>query len=620
MLASDATVDRDGDIIEAKGWELDNYLKNPVVLWSHDYASVPLAACIKIVRTNDQLILTHKFPPEGMHKFADMVLHLYNEKVIRAGSVGFIPLKSKPIKNGKDGRAGKRFTRQELLEHSLCAIPSNPNALVQQALKARPCSHDMEQKIREELLQIGSKGPRIEELSAGITVAVPKSFNLVSDKSKNRKLIGATDMLTELFKKQLKIYGKLTDLAKAGKMDTVEYDSLQEKLAEVGIEIAKQEKIEKFNKQRQFPIDNPNLKVTDKNPAIEERMYFQDKEGKEYVAVNNKENLTDLDETVDGIGPGSAGKIIAAHVTGDFSKLNEAEMKQHAEGTGSAGGFMLPIPVSNRVIDLARNKAVVMKAGAYTMPIKVPELTLIKIASDPTAYWRKENAEITESEGSFEPVKIKVMVCGALIRVSLELLEDASNAGSTLEKMLSSALALEIDRVGLLGSGAGEPRGIDACENVNEISMGTNGAALTNYDPFLNAMEDVAENNGEATACIYAPRTHFSLGKLKEATTNAPLQPPALFEKLRKYYTNQIGVADTQGTASNCSKAFVGAFKNLCYAMRKNITIEASKAGGGSSGDDAFARMEVLIRAYLRMDLAVLRETHFTKIIGIKPS
>jgi hypothetical protein len=63
LFASDESVDRDGDVISVKGWQLDNYLKNPALLWSHNYYSVPLARCMKIVSTKNPLVWTHKFKP-----------------------------------------------------------------------------------------------------------------------------------------------------------------------------------------------------------------------------------------------------------------------------------------------------------------------------------------------------------------------------------------------------------------------------------------------------------------------------------------------------------------------------------------------------------------------------
>ena len=38
FVASDESVDRYGDIIRASGWQLDNFRKNPVLLFAHDFA------------------------------------------------------------------------------------------------------------------------------------------------------------------------------------------------------------------------------------------------------------------------------------------------------------------------------------------------------------------------------------------------------------------------------------------------------------------------------------------------------------------------------------------------------------------------------------------------------
>ena len=154
ILATDETRDRDGDIITMNGWRLDNYIKNPVFLWAHDYASVPIGAAIKIEkkRTPHRLMLTHKFPTAGVHPFADMILQLYHEKVINAGSVGFIPFNWEEIKDDEEkGFFGpKKFTDQELLEHSGCAVPANPNALqdsVSQAMKSLNYKYDDKVKL-----------------------------------------------------------------------------------------------------------------------------------------------------------------------------------------------------------------------------------------------------------------------------------------------------------------------------------------------------------------------------------------------------------------------------------------------------------------------------------------
>jgi hypothetical protein len=148
MIGTDESVDRDGDIIQMSGWKLENYKKNPVFLWAHNYGSVPLARAEKIVKKQDPKVMQFdlKFPSKDLHPFADMILELYNEQMINASSVGFIPMKWEDITppdedkgkmtKGQRRTWGRKYTDQELLELSGCAVPANPNAL-QNALKGK---------------------------------------------------------------------------------------------------------------------------------------------------------------------------------------------------------------------------------------------------------------------------------------------------------------------------------------------------------------------------------------------------------------------------------------------------------------------------------------------------
>jgi uncharacterized protein len=145
IIGSDESRDRDGDIIRVNGWILDYYKSNPVFLWAHNYSSVPLGATSQITRRKNPPRLEFqdiRFPTEGLNPFADMILNLYGEKIINASSVGFIPYTFQELTeesaasapSGGDrpvrwGGKGIDFLKQELLELSGCAVPSNPGAL-----------------------------------------------------------------------------------------------------------------------------------------------------------------------------------------------------------------------------------------------------------------------------------------------------------------------------------------------------------------------------------------------------------------------------------------------------------------------------------------------------------
>lgn len=202
MVGTDETKDRDGDIIRLSGWDLENYRKNPVFLWAHAYSSVPLARAEKVIkkREPDSHMLFHlQYPTKGLHPFADMILELYSELIINASSVGFIPKKWNNLEeeNKDDSNArrtwGREFIKQELLELSGCAVPSNPNAL-QNALKGKVFGgtkiEDMiqwmtgailipkpekEDDIRQELT---GKGMEIEDETLPPMIQVPEKYDI----------------------------------------------------------------------------------------------------------------------------------------------------------------------------------------------------------------------------------------------------------------------------------------------------------------------------------------------------------------------------------------------------------------------------------------------------------
>jgi len=127
FTASTSTQDRDGEVIDAKGWDLRNFKKNPVIMYAHDYRSLPIGKAPKVWLTGGKLKNTVEFPPEGTYEFADIVERLVDKGYLKTESVGFIP---KKWEDGDGEKAPKRtYTKQELLEISLVPVPSNPDAL-----------------------------------------------------------------------------------------------------------------------------------------------------------------------------------------------------------------------------------------------------------------------------------------------------------------------------------------------------------------------------------------------------------------------------------------------------------------------------------------------------------
>jgi HK97 family phage prohead protease len=124
VIASDATPDRMGDVLEPRGVQLGNFKKNPIVLAQHD-SSQPIAKCASIGVEGNAVVALIEFPPAGVSDRSDEYLRLMKSGIIQAVSVGFLPLEWEPIRG-----AGLRFTSWELLELSCVSVPANPSALV----------------------------------------------------------------------------------------------------------------------------------------------------------------------------------------------------------------------------------------------------------------------------------------------------------------------------------------------------------------------------------------------------------------------------------------------------------------------------------------------------------
>jgi len=151
MTASDETVDRYGDIIlvdgefrgkkYGKGWQLKNWAKNPVILPGHQGKEIPVGNAIdtwtEVKAGRKRLRVTMLFAGEDVNPAAPRYQRAYQRRILRAGSVGFLPVFDKIFEpETKEERAelglgkyGLLFGEHELLEHSLVTVPANPNAL-----------------------------------------------------------------------------------------------------------------------------------------------------------------------------------------------------------------------------------------------------------------------------------------------------------------------------------------------------------------------------------------------------------------------------------------------------------------------------------------------------------
>jgi len=142
------SVDRDREVVVAKGIDLRPYKSNPVVLLNHSWHSLPVGKALWVKSDGAALKARTQYakrPADHVGEWApDAVYGLVRQGMLPGKSIGFIPLESK-APEPKDVRARPELadarriiTKSVLLEYSVVAIPSNADALVEAVSKSCP--------------------------------------------------------------------------------------------------------------------------------------------------------------------------------------------------------------------------------------------------------------------------------------------------------------------------------------------------------------------------------------------------------------------------------------------------------------------------------------------------
>lgn len=128
-MASDDSMDRDGEVVVPDGWDLKAYRENPVILWSHNYWDPAIGQSLqeKIVKGEGLKVRGRLSAAE--YDFAALIWRLIAVKTLRAISVGFI-IDEWEEKSDDYPDADLIFTKQTLLEYSVVNIGANANALI----------------------------------------------------------------------------------------------------------------------------------------------------------------------------------------------------------------------------------------------------------------------------------------------------------------------------------------------------------------------------------------------------------------------------------------------------------------------------------------------------------
>ena len=150
-LFSDGKENRNRDIVEMKGMQTANFMKNPVIFYQHDWDSddAVIGNMTSIeVNGRGEMIGTLEF--HGLDEKSRRVEERVDARILRAGSIGHFPIVEEKIDEDEDdawllGKEYKRdwlyigryrITKSDLAEFSIVHMPADPSAVRRQNLRS----------------------------------------------------------------------------------------------------------------------------------------------------------------------------------------------------------------------------------------------------------------------------------------------------------------------------------------------------------------------------------------------------------------------------------------------------------------------------------------------------
>lgn len=117
--------DRQGEAVDQKSWQLDEYLQNPVILFAHDHSQPAIGKCVNLAFNGDGNLEGQIQFATKEYEFANTIFKLYKGGYMRAFSVGFM----NEVVETDQTTEEVTLKRNTLFEISTVNVPANALAL-----------------------------------------------------------------------------------------------------------------------------------------------------------------------------------------------------------------------------------------------------------------------------------------------------------------------------------------------------------------------------------------------------------------------------------------------------------------------------------------------------------
>lgn len=320
--------------------------------------------------------------------------------------------------------------------------------------------------------------------------------------------------------------------------DDIAYNRMMDDIDDFGKEIKRLEKQEAFDRELNMPLNQPITNKLD--------MKYSGKQGRA------------SDEYKEDFSRALRGRGLAYNVL--------------QEGTDADGGYLVPEEYENNIIQMLseanviRGIAKVITTGAnHKIPVS---------ATRSVATWTAENADIKESNPTFNQRSIDAYKLTDLVKISTELMQDNTfDLEGYITNEFVNAFAAAEEEAFCVGTGEGQPTGIFTAQGGN-ADVVTTGANIT-VDNLLDLIYAVKSPYRRNAKFLMKDVTVSALRKLKD-NNGAYLWQPSVqagqpdrllgYELYTSAYVPEVG-------AGALPVAF-GDFSNYWIADRLGRTIQ----------------------------------------------
>jgi HK97 family phage major capsid protein len=285
---------------------------------------------------------------------------------------------------------------------------------------------------------------------------------------------------------------------------------------------------------------------------------------------------------------------------------------------GSTTGQKIVFTEAGSFIDLLRHRAMLLRLGATVLAGLQGNVAFPKQTGAGQVYWTGENpgSDVTESNITIAQVTLSPKTAQATQAYSRQLLaQGVVNADALVTTDLARINALEVDRVGMHGSGSsGQPLGVYGASGVNAVAF---GGTIT-YDKAVDMETAIANADADIGTMAYITTpTVRGKGKKTAILNNTSALPlwtgnneTGEMNSYRAVATNQV--ASNLGVGTNEHGLVFGVWEHLFlgeWGVMELITDPYAKKKQGL----------IEVTSFLMVDWAIRYAEAFCKATGLIP-